>query len=337
MNSISWRDGYKYPRLLHVIRELGNQSNRLCREYGLSVPDNSAWKRVNYAAYIAEKNGKPTIRGLIRQDIDRAVSASLTRSEFISNLEKMGYTVKLHGDRGKKYSYPSLHPPGAELSFRFHKLGRDYTLEKINERILDNRRRTLPFPEAEKKELRQYRERTEPRPKVSGIQALYIRYCYELHILEKYPASVKRVPFSVREDLVHLDKLNMQTVFMADNRIETIEDLAGFRAEMEEKKSLFREERRELKNEYQRMKRAGNTERIGEIRQREAEITAEMKTVIKNLWLCDGIEERSMTMEEDMKKLMGERNYEERTVTKEDEQLLRRRGRSGREDDPGRS
>ena len=33
-----------------------------------------------------------------------------------------------------------------------------------------------------------------PYPKAKGIYALYLRYCYELRIIQ-HPASVKRMPF----------------------------------------------------------------------------------------------------------------------------------------------
>lgn len=47
----------------------------------------------NYGEYLAEKNGKPTNRGLIRRDIDRAIKASMTEREFYHQLEIMGYGV----------------------------------------------------------------------------------------------------------------------------------------------------------------------------------------------------------------------------------------------------
>ena len=41
---------------------------------------------------------------------------------------------------------------------------------------------------------------------VTGLRALYFRYCYELHIIVKRPASVKRVSFLLREDIAKLDR-----------------------------------------------------------------------------------------------------------------------------------
>ena len=336
INSVSWSDGYKFDNRPSDYREMREVSDRLCRQYNLSVIEEPAGRGKNYSEYLAEQNGKPTARGLIREDIDRAVRASVTEREFFSHLEDMGYTFKIYGERGKPLKYPSLKPPGANGFFRFHKLGEGYSLDDINERILKNRRRVIPFPDEERETVRQYRERTEPRPKVRGIQALYIRYCYELHIIQKFPASVKRVSFFMREDLAHMERLNRQAVLLAENHIETMEDLIEFRTKTAERLPLLEQERADLRNELKRANWAGSTEKAEEVKGRIAAVSSEMKVIRDTVKLCGSIEARSRPMEEELKKLMETQKEDERKVKKEDEQLLWRRGRSGREDDPRR-
>lgn len=109
---------------------------------------------------------------------------------------------------GQPLKYPALKPPGAKGFFRFHRLGPGYSLDEILDRVYDNVRRQTPFPEADRLAAR--RNPFIPYPKAKGIYALYLRYCYELHIIQKHPASVKRVPFSMRQDLILLDKLDAQ-------------------------------------------------------------------------------------------------------------------------------
>ena len=235
INSVSWSDGYKFDNRIADYKAMREESDRLCMQYKLSVLEDPVGRGKNYSEYLAEKNGKPTNRGLIRQDIDRAVKASLTEKEFFSHLEDMGYTLKIYGEKGKPLKRPALKPQGANGYFRFYKLGEGYSLEEINERILKNRRRIQPFPEEERETVKHYRERTEPKPKAKGIQALYIRYCYELHIIQKYPASVKRVSFFMREDLARMEKLNREAVLLAENRIETMGDLDAYRTRIAER------------------------------------------------------------------------------------------------------
>ena len=84
----------------------------MSRVYGLSiiVPDPGSGGGKHYAEWAAEKRGKTTVRGLIRQDMDAALSRSFTLRSFWTALERRGYTVK----RGGKYV--SIRPPGANAS-----------------------------------------------------------------------------------------------------------------------------------------------------------------------------------------------------------------------------
>ena len=65
------------------------ESDRLCRQYGLSViesPESERGKK-QYGKWLAEQNGKPTWRTAIRQDVDSAIAASLTWRQFVKALE----------------------------------------------------------------------------------------------------------------------------------------------------------------------------------------------------------------------------------------------------------
>lgn len=166
-------------------------SDRLCREYGLSVIRRPEGKGKNYSEWFAEKNGKPTNAGLIRADIDKAIRASVTEREFFDVLEGMGYEFKLFGKDGTPLQRPSLKPKDAERFRRFDRLGEGYDLDEIRGRILENIRQMEPSPEAERDTLSKYRRDHPPRTKAKGLQALYYYYCYELHIIVRFPASAR--------------------------------------------------------------------------------------------------------------------------------------------------
>lgn len=100
INSVSFRDGYKFYNSKADYRQMREVSDRLCREHGLSIIEEARGKGKNHALYAAEQNGKPTHAQMIRSDIDRAIAASLTRHEFFQVMEQMGYTITTHG-RGR--------------------------------------------------------------------------------------------------------------------------------------------------------------------------------------------------------------------------------------------
>ncbi|MBR4744111.1 MAG: relaxase/mobilization nuclease domain-containing protein [Oscillospiraceae bacterium] len=337
LNPVSIIDGHKFFESLADYRAMRAESDRLCQEYGLSLLEEPMGRRRNYGEFLAEKNGKPTNRSLIRDDIDRAVKASVTEQEFYRCLEQMGYELKLCADNGRPLKYPALRPPGAKGFFRFHKLGgEEYTLEEIRERIAYNYHRRVPFPEEEREAVRVFREQNRPRVKATGLRALYIRYCFELHIIEKHPASVKRVPFSMREDLIRLDKLDAQTRFLGENNIDTIEDLNRFRKTAEEKLDTLTGRRSALRNELKRVTRAADGEKIAEVKEQISSISREMKEIRRSMKLCDSIEERSRRMEDSLQNLTAEQTDNDRKGENGNEHVFERRGGTSRPYDAGR-
>ena len=79
-NSVSFVDGEKYRNDFKAyFGDIRETSNEVSRDYGLSViePDPGSGGGKHYAEWDAERQGKATVRGLIRQDIDTALSLSL--------------------------------------------------------------------------------------------------------------------------------------------------------------------------------------------------------------------------------------------------------------------
>ena len=337
LNPVSLLDGHKFFNSHADYQAMREESDRLCREYRLSVIEEPAGRGLNYGEYIAEQQGKPTNRSQIRADIDRAIKASVTEREFFGVLEQMGYEIKLNTKSGKPLSAPGLKPPGAKGFFRFHKLGgTGYSLEEIRDRIASNYRRRDPFPQEEIDAAKAYRSRMQPRPKATGLHALYIRYCFELKIITKYPASVKRVPFFMREDLRKLTSLDEQTRFLGINKIDTIEDLNHFRSEAKQKLELLGERRKSYRNELKRVTRAADSEGADRVRHSISEISAEMEQIRKSIRLCDKIEIRSVPMAEAFEELSSGQSNEQRKEEQHHELQHIGRGGTGRPDEYGR-
>ena len=248
-------------------------------------------------------------------------------------MQEMGYEFKFRGESGTLLKHPALRPPGAKGFFRFHKLGQGYTLDEILDRVLDNYHRQVPFPEAEREKLRKYREQTRPKVKAKGLYALYLWYAYELHVIQKFPASVKRVSFFMREDLTRLDRLDEQTRFLAARKIETIDDLNDFRESTSAQLGALADRRRLSRNELKRTLRAGDSDGAEEVRKRITDISEQMRKLRHELELADEIEIRSRGPQAAMREI--EEQNKEREV-KTDEQQFGRSGRTGRTDEPGR-
>ncbi len=308
------------------------KSDELCREYGLSVVVDPLGKKKNYGQWSAERNGKPTHRSLIRADIDRAISASVTDRDFFRTLEQMGYELKFYSESGKRLERPSLRPPKSTRFFRFDRLGAEYSLNDIMDRILENIRRNDPFPEAEREAVRQYRTAHPKHTKHKGFAALYYYYCYELNIIKKYPASVKRVSVFLREDLLKLDRLDAQTRFLCDNGIETIDDLNVYRTKATGQIDALIGNRTTLRNELKRAIRAGDEVAVLAVKEKIAAVSGEIKELRKSLDTCDSVEQRAQQMQAELSELDKQNEKEVET-----DELLRRRSRAGNENFTRRS
>lgn len=339
INSVSFVDGKKFYNSPADYAQMRTVSDRLCREYGLSVIENAGNKSKNYAEWQAEKAGKPTQRSTIRADIDRAIKASVTREEFFAFLQTAGYELKLYTKSGDWLEYPALKPPGAKGFFRFHKLGPKYDLNAITKRILKNLNRKEPFPEAEEVKVKQYRQQQPPPPyerKKSRLYRLYLRYCYELHIIEKHPASVQRVSFFMREDIAKLEKLDAQTLFLAKHQFSTAEALLTYKADVAQELNTLADERANLWNEVKRCKRQGDETAVAKAKGQIAEIRGMMRSLRKEVVLCDDILMRSAQTRDELEWLLDQQDDKSRKEETNHE-LLRGRSGAGREDELRRS
>lgn len=332
LNSVSWVDGYHFDNRRSDYRAIREESDRLCREYGLSVIEYPQGRGKHYAEHRAENEGQPTHRSTIRADIDRAVKACVTQREFFYFLEDAGYEFKLYKKNGDLLTYPGLKPPGAKGFFRFHKLGSGYDYDEVMKRISRNIRRRQPFPEEEQEKVQEHRRQSQPpyQKRRTGLYGLYLRYCYELHIIKAHPASVQRVSFFMREDLARLNRLDAQTRLLGKAGISTAEELVTHKAELESKITSLTEKRKELRKEARSCRRCGEPERADIAKAEAAAISKELWKLRKEVRLCDEIMLRSAETREELERLLdSQQEYEYGKEEKQDE-LFRGRGGTDR-------
>ena len=332
INTVSFVDGIKFHRTNADYRQMQLVSDRLCREHGLSVIRYPEGKRKNYSEWSAEQNGKPTNGSMIRADIDRAIAASVTERDFYELLESWGYEFKFYGKNGQALERPSLRPKGADRFRRFDRLGDDYSVDEICNRILENYVEKEPFPVEEERRYYRYRSENPPRTKAKGLAALYYYYCYELHIIVRFPASVKKVSGAMREDIRKLDALDEQTRFLEENDITDQEDLEQYRSKAADELAILTDERNDLRNKLKRVIRTGDEVAILEVKKQIAAVSERMKKLKTTFKICDSVEERALRIQEQLETL-----YNEQPERKENsDELFRRRGGTSREDVPKR-
>lgn len=172
-NSVSMENGKKYrSNQKSYVTQVRRISDELCRKHRLSVIDTAKSERAArpYAQWLAERNGKPTWKTPIQQDVDAAIAVSLTWKQFLRTLEQRGYTFRFD------HKYATLKPPGRDYTVRLKALGGQYTPEAIQRRILCPK---PPAPAGKRTSpARSFRLRTGGQPfrRLTGLRALYFSY-----------------------------------------------------------------------------------------------------------------------------------------------------------------
>ena len=288
INSVSFMDGKRYYDNKATYALMRKESDRLCREYGLSVVENPERRGKHYAEWKAEKEGKPTWRGMIRKDVDKAIIGSMSFQAFLRSLREQGYEAKT----GVKHI--AVRPSGKERFVRLRSLGDWYAEEAIKQRILKQKKpEHSPKPMVPKEKQIKYNG-TFTLHKITwkGLRALYFHY---LHMLHRARRSLNEAAFLLREDLIHLDKLTAQAKLLGKNKIDTAEQLEEYRAGVENQIEELTTERRSLTNES---RKAADNDRKEEYTIKISDISRLLKPLRKERKLCDDIVEYSILIKE---------------------------------------
>ena len=225
LNSVSFVDGKKFRGGSKAYWIMRAESDKICAEYGLSVIEDPG-KGKNYAEWKAEQEGRPTIRGQIKDELDEIIKASYTYKDFWRILKQRGYEVK------RDVKYVALKPAYSQRYIRLKSLGEDYSEESIQRRIAMARNgiRTLDKPTPD---YNTWLNKYEP-TKLHGFKALYFHYLYLFGKIRK-KETPQRVSFYMREELIKFDRYQKQFHFLIDNDIETVEQLKTFKENAENK------------------------------------------------------------------------------------------------------
>ena len=292
-NSVSFVDGAMYrDQLKDYYDGIRGTSDAICREHGLSIIEPGELLKgtpVSRGEWEAQRKGRPTVRGLVRQDIEEAICQSYTYKSFLDQLRQMGYQVK----SGPKVKHTAVLPPGWKGYLCLDSLGEGYTEADIQARLAAIRSGEAPPPPAQGATAtifhllepgRRYRPR-EPLPhrrrKFTGFQFLYLKYLYLLNPPSKRRPK-NRAAFSMREELLKLDRYQKQFRYLRQNRIETAGQLSMQYDAIQAEMDALTERRKEL---YQR-KRRGD----GEVQPEIEQITTHLRALRRDLKLCARIE-----------------------------------------------
>ena len=306
INSVSFRDGKKFHDCRDTYKQLREMSDRICLEHGLSIVDTPRGRGVSQYVYKMEKAGMPTRYNVARQAIDEAVSLSLNIDEFKSELRRRGYNYRFDPQR----KYWTVTPPGWKKSIRIHQLGSDYTRESIERRIYEN------DPSVRTERIRQsyritnhynLRRRIDRIMGRTGLEKLYLRYCYELGYLPKYRQNPTRLHIVLKEDLLKCDQYSEQAKLLSKYRVNTDEDLSLLMERIDARMKELSSERDELRLTAKRVLPTAETDKA---REDAKELTHAIRELRHEAKVCREVQERTGHVRENLEIIDRDRQRE---------------------------
>ena len=159
--AVNFMDYHKYNSNKKSYYQIRNASDRICRESGLSIvkpgkqieyTDKAGQRRTrpakeqgrSYAEYADKAGG--SWKGKLKIAIDTTIPQAKDFEDFLRRMEAAGYEVKRRGET------ISFRAPGQEKFTRLREntLGKDYTAQRITERI-QGKKRAVSAPKRDSK------------------------------------------------------------------------------------------------------------------------------------------------------------------------------------------
>ena len=310
LNAVSWKDGRKYNDCKDTYRMIRETSDRLCREYGLSVVEKPQGKAKPYAECKAEAQGVHTVRSAIRAAIDTAIRGSTTQDDFIDAMEQMGYVIDQTG------KYPKIKQVGAERFVRFRSLGAGYDVPDILERIAANERPMYPRIPDQEDPRQVFDGEDEP---VAIMTFVPLFRCYEraLNLAVERPRTNRRIYFLVRQDTSRMRLYVDSARLICEHQLHSKEDVLAYQRHAMDEIDRFTKERQEARNAMKRAQRSGDTTLYSHSRYNVEVLTWRLAKLRREVTTCGEVIERSEHVRANLKRI-EENDFRGDFITRKD-------------------
>lgn len=298
INSVSFKDGYKYYSNLSNTALLRKTSDEICEEYGLSVLKEKICKSgINFENFYKKSMRDSDYYKFAKEDIDYAIKHSYTLKQFQQMLVSMGYNYYYRVDKLSVRREPYKRNIRVERAF-----GEEYSLENIKRRIVENdyikQERIIPYKVIGHRHFIT-RDRIRKKYKPKGIVALYYYYKYLLKLYTRKNIQYKLTP-EMRAEVKKMDEYSERIRFLCKYKIETMSDVNNVKEKKQEEMQKILNIRNRLY--YKRQKLENESEKEG-VTKEIIDVTSALTKVRKEIKLCDEIYDDVPKIKEQIKEL----------------------------------
>ena len=316
VNSVSFMDGRMFRNdFTTYYRGIRAISDELCRENRLSVVEADGHGK-SYGEWKHEKEGSPTLRGMVKADVEMAIATADSFTGFIAELQQMGYEIKY----GPKVTHMAVRHKDAQRNIRLDKISPCFSEDALRSHFQELRK----LPPAMQQ---QYKRQTAPEPprwqpkepampihsraryrskpnhnchKITGFMACYYRYCALLR--KAYKGNVnKRCYYLLRDDFLRYNRYRRQCDFLWEQRITTLDELLICKESMQVEYDALTAQRKTL---YRSKGKVTSTDRSEKIQV----LTARIRKLRRDIATCANIEMDCETVQDKCQKVKTSEN-----------------------------
>lgn len=141
-----------YHDCKQTYRRIRTISDKLCQEHGLSIVSENRNRGMKYNEWQANKTDS-SWKTQLRKDINQSIKASSTYADFLALMRAKGYEIKSESLEKNSGKYITFLPIGRERPIRgsIKSLGKNFTKERIAERIENKQNRSSLFLKGDQK------------------------------------------------------------------------------------------------------------------------------------------------------------------------------------------
>ena len=324
INTVSYVDGKKFHRTGKDYFQMRQVSDRLCKEYGLSVIEHPKGRGKSYAEWQAERNGEPTKNSIIKLDLEECIEISDTVKQFYREMARRGYTFNF--DR----KYPTISHPHFSRPRRLQTLGESYTPEAIAQRIKSRwMGKDIDVPTQDDPEVSFFGGNRYDPAVFSNYRMVYVHYVCGLEIVKTRQPYNRYLYRMLGEELIKFQKRTEEQNLMLDNDLYTDEDVKRYLGDLQTEIPELLDARQHFRNALKRAVRAEDLPKQQEYKDEIALLTARLRLVRKQMKICERILAEEPAVEQHLRDVQ---NYTEQIKRKEEppHEHIGRSGRTGR-------
>lgn len=324
INTVSFVDGIKFHREKQDYLKMREVSDRLCREYGLSVIYEPKDSKKNYSEYMADKEGKITKNGIIKKDIDECISMCKTEKQFYSEMAKRGYTF----DFSNKYT--TVTHQNFPKPRRLKTLGEEYTPSAIRKRIHGTwPKAAFDYPEQDDAEQLFFDGDFNNTLIFENYQTVYVHFVCGITAVKSRGSYNRELERLLGDDLIKFDKRVEEQNLLLDNDLYTDEDVSRFKGECENEIKELTDNRRVLRNKLKSAVRADDVALQYELKGEIKFLSERIKTLRKKSVICDRLLENEPRIENELEQVQ-EYAAKQKGKERDNSERIQRRSRPDR-------